>query len=93
MRRREFIAGFAGAAAWPFTAQAQRGEQTRRIGVLMPYSPLPEALTVFRQALERLGWLEGRNVEIEYRFAAGSKDQYLLLAQELLALQPDVIVG
>jgi putative tryptophan/tyrosine transport system substrate-binding protein len=93
MQRRDFIAGLGAVGAWPLAARAQQGERVRRIGVLMPYGPPELFLTVFRQALEPLGWLEGRNVQIDYRFAAGSIDQYLLLAQELLALQPDVIVG
>jgi putative tryptophan/tyrosine transport system substrate-binding protein len=93
MRRREFIAGLGSAAGWPLVARAQQGEQMRRIGMLMPYGGVDDPmarLTVFRQALEQLGWSEGRNVHIDYRFAAGSIDQCRLLAQELLALQPDV---
>jgi hypothetical protein len=65
--------------------------------LLMPYAAGdPETksrLTAFRQALERLGWSEDRNVRIDYRFAAGSSDRYLPLARELMALQPDVIVA
>jgi putative ABC transport system substrate-binding protein len=93
MRRREFITLLGGAAAWPLPAHAQ---QTRRIGVMIA---LPEGdpelkkwLAAFRQALERLGWSEGRNVHFEYRFTpAGARAQEL--AKELLALQPDVILA
>jgi putative tryptophan/tyrosine transport system substrate-binding protein len=97
IRRREFITLIGGAAAWPLASRAQQGERMRRIGVLMPYAAGdPETksrLTAFRQALERLGWSEDRNVRIDYRFAAGSSDRYLPLARELMALQPDVIVA
>jgi putative ABC transport system substrate-binding protein len=97
MRRREFITLIGGAAAWPPVASAQQGERMRRIGVLMPYAAsdpeIESRLTTFRQALERLGWSEDRNVHIDYRFAAGSSDRYLPLARELMALQPDAIVA
>jgi putative tryptophan/tyrosine transport system substrate-binding protein len=97
MRRREFIQTVGGAAAaWPLPAHAQQGERVRRVGVLMA---LPEddpdtkaRLAGLRQGLEALGWSEGRNVRIDYRFApAGVRAQ--VLAKELVALQPDVIVG
>jgi putative ABC transport system substrate-binding protein len=97
IRRREFITLIGGAVAWPRASRAQQGERMRRIGVLMPYAAGdPETksrLTAFRQALERLGWTEDRNVRIDYRFAAASSDRYLPLARELMALQPDVIVA
>jgi putative ABC transport system substrate-binding protein len=54
---------------------------------------IPVQLAVFRQGLERLGWSEGRNVRIDYRFAAASPDQFQALAKELLVLRPDVIVA
>jgi putative ABC transport system substrate-binding protein len=97
MRRREFISLIVGAAAWPLAARAQQRDRMRRLGVLMPYAAsdpeIESRLTAFRQALERLGWSEDRNVRIDYRFAAGSSDRYLPLARELMALQPDVIVA
>jgi putative ABC transport system substrate-binding protein len=98
VNRRSFITLLGGAAAaWPLAARAQQPERMRRIGVLMPYAAddpeIKSRLTAFRQALERLGWSEGRNVQIDYRFAAGSSDRYLPLARELMALQPDVIVA
>jgi putative ABC transport system substrate-binding protein len=96
MRRREFIAGLGGAAAWPLVARAQQGDRVRRIGVLMPYAAddpeIKSRLTVFRQGLEQLGWSD-RNIHVDFRFAAGSNDRFLPLAQELVTLQPDVIVG
>jgi putative ABC transport system substrate-binding protein len=75
---------------------AQHGERKRRIGVLWQYAadnPINEpAFTAFRHALEQLGWSEDRNVDIDYRFAGGSSDRFLPLAQELIASQPDVIL-
>ncbi len=102
MRRREFITLLGGAAAtspilWPLAARAQQPTRMRRIGVLEGLAEDTEAAQarrpVFRQALERLGWSEGRNVRIDYRFAAGIADQYQPLAKELLALQPDVMLA
>jgi putative ABC transport system substrate-binding protein len=95
MNRREFITLIGGAAAaWPFVARAQQGERMRRIGVLMGLTeddPETKArLSAFRQGLEKRGWSEGRNVRIDYRFAPASA-QVQVLAEELVALQPDVI--
>src|SRR5258708_24447859 len=97
MKRRKFITLIGGAAAaWPVVARAQSGP-VRRIGVLMGLAeddPQTKArLAGFRQGLERRGWSEGRNLRIDYRFAAGSSDRYQLLAKELIALQPDVILA
>ena len=87
MRRREFIAGLGSAAAWPVVARAQQPERMRRIGVLMPYDESdPQAklrLSAFTQGLADLGWNEGRNVQIDLRWAA---------ALELVGLQPDIIL-
>ena len=98
MRRREFIALVGGvAAAWPLAARAQQRAPVRRIGVLMNNAgddPATQAwLAAFRQELERLGWSQEQNLHIEYRFAAARSDQYLPLAQQLIALQPDVILA
>jgi putative ABC transport system substrate-binding protein len=98
MRRREFITLIGGATtAWPLAAHAQQGDRVRRIGVLIGYSEDdPETKTrleALRQRLEKRGWSEGRNVRIEARFGAGSSDRYQPLADELVALQPDVIVA
>ena len=74
MRRREFIAGLGSAAAWPVAARAQQGERTRHIGVLMGLVENdPEAqarITTLRQGLQELGWSEGRNLLIDYRWGA-----------------------
>jgi hypothetical protein len=72
MKRREFIVLIGGAAAMPFAARAQQNERIRRIGVLMPYSKDNSEgqarVAAFLQDLQRLGWIEGRNLQIEYRW-------------------------
>jgi putative tryptophan/tyrosine transport system substrate-binding protein len=98
MRRREFITLLGGAsAAWPLAARAQHSDRVRRIGVLIGYAeddPETKArLAALRQGLEKRGWSEGRNVQIETRFAAGSADKYVSLAKELIATRPDVILA
>jgi putative ABC transport system substrate-binding protein len=97
MRRREFIAGIAGsAAAWPLAAHAQRPDEVRRIGVLVnTTADDPESQTsvaAFRQAMQQLGWSEGRNLRIDYRGAAGNAERMQAFAKELIALQPHVIL-
>ena len=71
MKRRQFIAGIGGAAAWPVVARAQQGDRVRRIGVLMPYDENdPEGnlrYSAFTQSLADLGWTEGRNVRMNLR--------------------------
>jgi putative tryptophan/tyrosine transport system substrate-binding protein len=96
MSRREFIAGLGGAAAWPLMAGAQQGERVRRIGLLMggdendpAWNSLLIALT---HALTDLGWVDGRNVRMDFRWAGGDTDRIRALAQELVGLQPDIIV-
>src|SRR5438067_592393 len=89
MKRRECITLLGGTvAAWPTAVSAQTPDRIRRVGVLLGYDdPQTKA---FWHELEKLGWLEGRNVHIEYRYApAGAQVQ--TLAQELVAGQPDVI--
>ena len=97
LKRREVVTLLGGAAAWPIVARAQQGERMRRIGLLTADTENnPESktqLAAFRQELERLGWSEGRNVRIEYRFAANNPDQYQPLAKELVSLQPDVFLA
>jgi putative ABC transport system substrate-binding protein len=98
MRRREFIKLFGGAAAtWPLGAWAQQPERMRRIGVLRGGSPegFPEddaRAKAFRNSLQRLGWFEGQNVQLEYRWAGGQPDLIRKYAVELVSTQPDVIV-
>jgi putative ABC transport system substrate-binding protein len=97
MTRREFITLLGGATAWPLAARAQQSERMRRIGVLVAlaeHDPDTKArLAEFRQGLDGLGWAEGRNVRIDYRFAAGRLDQFQMLAKEVVALRPDVILA
>jgi len=96
-RRRAFIAGLAGAAAWPLTVRAQQGDRMRRIGVLTgtrAEDPDNKArLAAFEQALQPLGWKPGGNVRIDYRFSAGDAATSRKQAEELVALAPDVIVS
>ena len=96
MRRREFMTLLGAATAWPLAAGAQQPERMRRIGVMIALPEddpeLKKWLTAFRQALERLGWSESRNVHLDYRFTpAGAHAQDL--AKELLTLQPDVVLA
>ena len=73
MRRREFLGGLGGAAALPLAARAQQAERVRRIGVLMAYAngdPEGQAdVAAFREGLQTLGWVEGGNIRIDYRWA------------------------
>src|SRR5512132_2402165 len=97
MRRREFIGLLGGAAAaWPLATGAKQAERMRRIGVLMGYpegDPQAQAnVTALRQGLQNLGWTEGRNVQIDYRWAGGDPDKARTFARELISLMPDVIV-
>ena len=97
MNRREFITLLGGAAAaWPLAARAQSGERVRRIGALMylaaddPESPARVA--AFARGLQELGWIEGGNIQIEYRWGGGDMDRVRRYAAELVALAPDVIL-
>ena len=96
MRRREFIAGLGSAVAWPLVARAQQGDRVRRIGVLTPWDendPLAKArLSAFTQALADLGWTDGSNVRMDLRWGRGDANRIRALAQELVGLQPDIIV-
>ena len=94
MRRREFIAGLGSAAAWPFAARGQA--RVRVVGILMPFSEDDESararVRVFRQELARLGWSEGRDVQIDVRWATGNMDRVRIEAAGLVQSKPDVIV-
>jgi putative ABC transport system substrate-binding protein len=96
MNKREFIAVLGGAAAWPLAARAQQGERVRRIGVLMggdENDPVQKPfVSAFTQALAGLSWIDGRNVRMDLRWAGGDINRIRALAQELVALQPDIIV-
>src|SRR5262245_65407786 len=98
MRRREFITLIGGAAAaWPLAARAQQPDQMRRIGSLTNLradDPDGQARnTVFLQGLAQLGWIAGRNVQIDSRWAAGDTQRLRKDAAELIALAPDVILA
>jgi putative ABC transport system substrate-binding protein len=96
MKRREFVAGLGSTAAWPLVARAQQGERVRRIGVLLPFDEndpvIKSRISAFTQALAELGWTNGRNVRMDLRWGHGDINQIGTLAQELVGLQPDVIV-
>ena len=97
MKRRAFIAGLGSAAAWPLAARSQRAERMRRIGVLMPQDenvPVAKArLSAFKQALADLGWTDGRNVRMDLRWTGDDINRPRALAQELVGLQPDIILA
>src|SRR5215469_14059935 len=97
MKRRNFITLLGGAVAWPLAAGAQQGERVRRVGVVMNLAADDaegEArLAAFLQGLQQLGWSDGRNVRIDYRWAAGDAGRFHRYAEELLALVPHVILA
>ena len=98
MKRREFLTLLGGAAAvGPRVAGAQTPDRVRRVGMLIGYAeddPETKArLAAFRHGLETLGWTEGRNILLDYRFAPADPDQAQSFAKELVALRPDALVG
>src|SRR5262249_39179212 len=90
VKRRAFITLLGGATAWPLAARGQQSERMRRIGVFMPLAADdPESLArvgAFLQGLQALGWTDGRNVRIDYRWAAGDAERIRKYAAELAAL-------
>jgi putative ABC transport system substrate-binding protein len=94
IHRRGIVSGLAAIATLPLSALAQTGERMRRIGVLLPLAESdPEQIARregLRDGLARLGWADGRNVQIEYRYAGG-QERFAPLAKEMVALRPDVI--
>jgi putative ABC transport system substrate-binding protein len=96
MKRREFVTLLGGAAAWPSAARAQQSGGMRQIGVLMAYTESdPEGqarIAAFREGLQKLGWAEGRNIQIDNRWAALDAELRQRFAQELVAMQPDLIL-
>jgi putative ABC transport system substrate-binding protein len=96
MRRREFITLVCGAAAWPLAARAQQPERVRRIGVLFSLGENDtESVTrraAFEQALKALGWINGKNLRIDYRWAEGDAELIRKFVAELVASAPDVVV-
>jgi putative tryptophan/tyrosine transport system substrate-binding protein len=97
MRRREFIALLGGAAAWPLAARAQQGERVRRVGALLVGAGNDPAWQVYAAALRRglieTGFVEGRNLAVEYRWADGQYDRLPSLAADLVRQQVTVIVA
>ena len=97
MRRREFITLLGGAAAWPLAARAQQSERMRRIGVLMPGEENDPVMklrySAFTQGLADFGWTDGRNVRVDLRWGGGDSNRIRALAQELVSLQPDIILA
>src|SRR6516164_1451026 len=94
--RRKFVVALAGSAAWPLTARAQQGDRVRRIGVLVEGDENDPGvrlrLSAFTRALADLGWTDGRNVRIDLRWGGNDTNRIRALAQELVGLQPDIIV-
>ena len=99
MKRRAFISLLGGAAAWSVSARAQEPVGMRRVGMLMAYAERDREgqafVATFREALAKLGWVEGRSIQIDVRWAPASSDEELRLqfAQELIAIRPDLIVS
>ena len=96
LRRRDFVTLIGGAAVWPLTAWAQQARPCPRIGVLNPFvendAEARANLTAFRQTLEKLGWSDGRNVRIDYRWGSADPARIRAHAKELVSLDPDVIL-
>ncbi len=95
MNRRAFVTGFGAVLAVPLAAEAQQPEKVWRIGVLVPVepeSPTEPNVAAFRQGLHDLGYVEGQNIAVEYRYAHGKVELYPQLAAELVRLKVDVMV-
>src|SRR5215468_10298871 len=95
MKRRAFITLLGGAAAWPLAARAQQTAKLPTIGLMVPSTPLIESQRVaaFLQRLRQLGWIENRNVAIEYRWAEGRSERFAEIAAEFVQLKVDLIVA
>jgi putative ABC transport system substrate-binding protein len=97
VKRREFIAGLAGTAAWPIAARAQQAERIRRVGtldLLAKSDPVGQAqISAFRKRLQELGWMDGHNIRIDERWGGDDLESARTYAQELIALAPDVILA
>ena len=95
MRRRDFIAGIAGSTAWPVVARAQTPSRMRKMGILLGNAEDLEAqswIAALREELGKLGWIEGRNIEIDIRWGSADLASMKRSAKELVALQPDCIL-
>ena len=96
MRRRDLIKGIAGSAiAWPLAARAQQAERMRRLGVLMAVAESDadahKGISILQDRLQKLGWKDGNNIRIDYRWGNGDPDRIQEFAKELVELQPDVL--
>jgi putative ABC transport system substrate-binding protein len=97
MRRRTFIAALGGVVAWPLTARAQQPERMRRIGVFLGLAAsaddpgVGEILRPFKAALQEAGWIDGRNIRLDYRFGGGDLAKINDAAAEFVALAPELI--
>jgi putative ABC transport system substrate-binding protein len=96
MKRRQFIAGLGSVAGWPLAAWAQQGDRVRRVGVLTYVGGTDVAGTsipkLLRDELRKLGWVEGRNLQLDFRFGNGDATQTGVFAADLVQLAPDAIV-
>ena len=95
MRRRAFITLLGGAATWPLAARAQQSRKLFKIGFLSSYTAEAgkDLVGCFRKGLEELGWIDGKNISIEFRWAQGRAEQYPVLAAELVHLDLDLIAA
>jgi len=95
VKRRTFIAGLGSAVAWPAMAHAQQPDRMHRIGVLMDTAETDAdrqaRIVAFREVMQGLGWTEGRNIQIDYRWGAGDIERTHAYAAELVSFKPDVI--
>jgi putative ABC transport system substrate-binding protein len=97
VRRRRFISVLVAAVAWPLAGHAQQPERMRRVGALIGFAendPFAQrSVTAFTDALGRFEWVEGKNIRIDYRFAAGDPNLYRSYAKELVGMMPDAILA
>jgi putative ABC transport system substrate-binding protein len=97
MRRREFISLLGGAAAWPIAARTQPRESMRRVGFLSGFgeddSEGQTRIAAFRQGMQEQGWIEGRNLQIDYRWAGPDPGRIKAFARELVGIPPSVILA
>ena len=96
MRRRAFIAGLGGAAAWPFMVRARQPERLRRVGVLLPFDDerdpqVQDLLPAFKKRMRDLGWIDDRNIRLDIRFTGSAVESIRAGAEGLVATAPDVI--
>src|SRR5262249_49301218 len=96
LMRRALVTFLGGAGICPFAALAQKNDAVRRVGVIMGFAENDEVwqsyLASFRQGLQELGWTDGRNIRFDYRFTGDSEQRMRAMAEEVIALQPDVIL-